>query len=397
MLKRRDEAAGLDCSYLSELTKKLDDFAKPSKGLDDACYVDHDWFALERQALFADQWIIAGFSHEMAKIGMLKPVDLMGTPILIVRDKQGKLQVFENICKHRGMILVEKETSLKSNMITCPYHAWGYGLDGCLKKTPHIGGANCHDDKRFDKDKINLKKIRHYEWMGIIFVNLSGHAIAFEQKYSTLIDRWSAFKDQDLYHCGQDSTIIFELNSNWKLPVENYCESYHLPMVHPSLNQYSKLEDHYDIVESGLFSGQGSHVYDPRLSNDGLFFANATGLPSSWMRKGEYVALYPNLLLGIHRDHFYAVWIEPMGPLKTRERMEIFYFDPQADRAHMKKLRNANQEMWRGIFREDVKPVEGMQKGRYGRYFDGGVLTPEMDRPTRCFLSWVASHCADAM
>jgi choline monooxygenase len=88
---------------------------------------------------------------------------------------------------------------------------------------------------------------------------------------------------------------------NWKLAVENYCESYHLPWVHPGLNSYSRLEDHYNIVAPRSFSGQGTTVYAPALGD--AAFPDFPGLPAKWDTAAEYVALYPNVLFGVHRDH----------------------------------------------------------------------------------------------
>ncbi len=394
---KTNHACSDDRAALANLVRLLNDREKPSPGLFDTCYIDDEWYKLEQDALFEKKWTIAAFSHEISDKGTVKPVVLFDRPIVLVRDLEGKLQVFENICKHRGAILVEEPRRLKSNLLTCPYHAWCYDLQGKLRKTPHIGGANCNHDLRFDLENVQLTSIRHYEWMGMIFVNLSGTATDFADHYSDLIKRWEVFGDKKLYHCGEDSTILFELNCNWKLAVENYCESYHLPMVHPSLNEYSKLEDHYDILSKNLYSGQGTTVYNPNLLSNGLAFADAASLPARWKKRGEYIALYPNVLLGIHRDHFYVIWLEPLGVDKVRERVEIFYFDPSICEDHMGELRRANKELWRSVFSEDIGPVESMQKGRRGMYLNGGTLTPAMEMSTRCFLSWVANETANSL
>ena len=64
--------------------------------------------------------------------------------------------------------------------------------------------------------------------------------------------RWAEF-DRPLYHAGEDSSFKLNLETNWKLAVENYCESYHLPWIHPALNSYSRLEDHYNILSVGHY------------------------------------------------------------------------------------------------------------------------------------------------
>ena len=119
-------------------------------------------------------------------------------------------------------------------------------------------------------------------------------------------------------------------------------------------------------------------------------FPNAPGLPDFWQAGAEYIALYPNLLLGLHRDHFYAVLIQPDGASRTRERFEIFYYDERVRAPAFDAARAANRELWQTIFAEDRDAVESMQRGRRSPGFDGGVFSPVMDRPTQVFHVWIA-------
>ncbi len=175
--------------------------------------------------------------------------------------------------------------------------------------------------------------------------------------------------------------------------MENYCESYHLPWVHPGLNSYSRLEDHYNIVEPGAFSGQGSVVYNPQLDATRKF-ANFGGLSDKWNTGAEYVALYPNVLLGVHRDHTFAIMLDPQSHDHTIERIEIFYTSEAMCGPDMADLREKNAKMWKDVFIEDIFVVEGMQKGRSASLYDGGKFSPVMDPPTHCFHGWVARRFA---
>ena len=179
---------------------------------------------------------------------------------------------------------------------------------------------------------------------------------------------------------------------NWKLAVENYCESYHLPWVHPGLNSYSRLEDHYHIEQPGFFSGQGTRVYRPMMDEGGNRFANFPDLSDHWEAAGEYIALYPNILLGVHRDHTYAILLEPVSEDRTIEHVAIYYASDAMRNSDWASMRAANTRLWQGVFEEDVFVVEGMQRGRYGIKFDGGKFAPAMDGPTHCFHRWVAER-----
>src|SRR6056300_230136 len=117
-----------------------------------------------------------------------------------------------------------------------------------------------------------------------------------------VIERWAEF-DKPLYHGGADSKFQLKVKTNWKLAVENYCESYHLPWVHPGLNSYSRLEDHYNIENPGVFSGQGTLVYRQLTGEGDRKFPDFDALSDKWDEAAEYLAVYPNVLLGVHRDH----------------------------------------------------------------------------------------------
>jgi phenylpropionate dioxygenase-like ring-hydroxylating dioxygenase large terminal subunit len=289
------------------------------------------------------------------------------------------------------MILVAAPTTIKG-VIRCPYHSWCYGLDGALRTTPDIGGSGVNNHPDIDKDELGLIPVRSAIWRDVVFVNISGTAPEFDVQAASLMERWQEF-DQPLYHGGQDSSFELELKSNWKLAVENYCESYHLPMVHPGLNAYSRLEDHYNIEEKdGDYSGQGTMVYAPQPDQSGRCFANFRYLDEKWDRQAEYIALFPNVLFGVHKDHAFAILLEPLGQGMTRERIELYYAHEEMLGDDFADLRVRNSEQWREVFREDVFVVEGMYRGRRAPGFDGGHFSPVMDGPTHLFHRWVASR-----
>ena len=223
--------------------------------------------------------------------------------------------------------------------------------------------------------------------MDVIFINISGTAAPFEEVHAELIARWSEF-DRPLFHGGADSRFQLELDCNWKLAVENYCESYHLPWVHPGLNSYSRLEDHYHIELKEKFSGQGTLVYRQLKDEDGLSFPDFDGLSDKWDTAAEYITAFPNVMLGVHRDHTFAIILVPEGPARTVEHIHLYYARPDTDPA----LRERNTTQWKQVFEEDVFVVEGMQRGRHAPDFDGGRFSPAMDGPTHLFHDWVAAQ-----
>ena len=379
--------------------EKLDIVSKPIKdahGLPNECYTSKEYTLIERKKLFEDKWMVIGVASSLPNVGDAKPVDILGMPILLVRGKDKKIRVFHNVCSHRGLKLVTKPGNIK-NVIRCPYHSWSYNFDGELVATPHIGGMNVHQTKDFERSKSNLKEIRSYIWLDLIMININNNEMSFEEYIKPLSDRWEEFwpiKDRELINHSNDFGY-FKLNANcnWKFAIENYCESYHLPWVHPGLNSYSKIEDHYHI--QGLpnrFAGQGTVVYNPRFEGKEKFpcFPN---WPKNKENIAEYVALFPNVMLGIHKDHYYAYWLEPINHEFTLEHMELYYVGEEA--ANSKKfesLRKQNHKQWEDIQKEDVDIIQGMQNGRNSPSYNGGNFSPVMDNPTHHFHKWVAQN-----
>lgn len=380
----------IDSEILSLVRAPVED----ARGLPNALYTDPEVFEEEKRRIFFSGWASVGFAKDVPRIGDAKPVDFLGAPLFLLRDKDGGVRVFQNVCRHRGMRLVQRPRRYKS-VISCPYHAWCYGLDGELRSTPHVGGQNCHSHDAIVRERLTLFEVPATVWMDVVFVNLDGSAPPFEVANEKLIERWAEFADQPLTHSGADSSFSLDLRTNWKLAVENYCESYHLPWVHPGLNSYSKLEDHYHIVEPEVFSGQGTRVYSPQIDSSGRRFANFRNLSPLWDTAGEYISLYPNTLFGVHRDHTFAIRLEPLGAGRTREHVEIYYAGPEMAAPELAELRAANTAMWRKVFEEDVGVVEGMQQGRAAPAFDGGRFSPVMDLPTHSFHAWVAARFLD--
>ena len=379
--------------------KKLDMVNKPihkAHGLPNECYTSKEYTLIERKKIFEDKWVVIGVASSLPNIGDIKPLDLLGLPLLIVRNKKNKIKVFHNVCSHRGVKLVS-EIGKNKNVIRCPYHSWSYNFDGNLIATPHIGGMNKHKTSSFNKSDNNLREIRTCVWLDLIIININNNEISFENYIKPLSNRWAKFwplKDRKLIKHSKDFGY-FQLTAkcNWKFAIENYCESYHLPWVHPGLNSYSKIDDHYHI--QGLpnrFAGQGTEVYNPRLKGNKKFpcFPN---WPKKKEKIAEYIALFPNVMLGIHKDHFYAYWLEPVNHEHTIEHMELYYVgENAANSKKFKSLRKQNHKLWKDIQKEDVDIIQRMQIGRNSPSYNGGNFSPVMDNPTHHFHKWVATN-----
>ena len=379
--------------------KKLMNVDKPiemANGLPNQCYTSEQYLKFERDKIFSDKWTVIGVGSSIPNAGDAKPYNLLGIPLFIVRDMDLKIRVFHNVCSHRGFKLLDKYCNLK-NVIRCPYHSWSYDFKGNLVATPHIGGLNIHQTEKFDKSQSNLKEVRSKIWMDIIFININSNEVDFDEYIEPLKQRWSKFINHEdhklLVHSNDYGYFNLDVKCNWKFAIENYCESYHLPWIHPELNKVSNINDHYHI--QGLpnrFAGQGSKKYKQPIKGNKKFntFPN---WDKEMLENSEYIALFPNVMLGLHVDHFYVFWLEPISITETKEHLEMYYVgEDSANGEELKDMRKENSRFWKEVMSEDIKAVEGMQDGRNSPVYNGGNFSPIMDNPTHQFHKWVAKN-----
>ncbi len=157
--------------------KKIKIVNKPieqAHGLPNECYTSSEYLSIERKKIFEDKWVVVGVGSSIPNIGDSKPFDLLGIPLIILRDKSNQIRVFHNVCSHRGYKILQKKGKIK-NLIRCPYHSWSYDLNGKLIATPHIGGMNKHTCNKFDKSKSGLKEVRSHVWLDLIFININNN------------------------------------------------------------------------------------------------------------------------------------------------------------------------------------------------------------------------------
>jgi choline monooxygenase len=362
-----------------------------AKGLPNELFTSDRYFTVERDQLFGRSWAVIGAGIDVPDPGDLKPVTFMGLPLLMLRNKAGEIGVFHNVCSHRGLELVNEKKNV-SRLIRCPYHAWSFTLDGDLHQTPGIGGPGVNTCPGFEKARHGLKPVRCAVWMDMVFVNLSGDAQPFEDFIAPLTERWRDYDFSRMTHGGDHSSWSLVLNANWKFGVENHCDGYHLPMVHPELNAVSRLEDHYPIVgPEGYYAGQGSIAYNAMRPNNAPALPQFPKLPADRHSLAEYVSLFPNATIGVHMDHVWTVWFDPISPNRTVERMEIYYPTEEAARPEFAPVREEVHRFWYKVWQEDLWAVEGLQRGRSSPGFAGGAFSPVMDGPSHSFHKWAAA------
>jgi len=215
-------------------------------------YTDPERFEAERRRVFAEQPLLVGFSGDLPEPGDRILFDAAGPPVVVVRGRDRVVRAFRNLCRHRGARLVEG--CERSHRMTCPFHAWSYELDGRLASFPHAEAF-----EGLDRDSVRLVELPAEEWEGMIFVRATpGAAIDAEAFVGPMGPLLAALDLGSLHRVCRDA---FELESNWKVALDTFCETYHVPALHRdslsrNLIPYVTIFDHYD--RHHRYSGPGN-------------------------------------------------------------------------------------------------------------------------------------------
>ena len=207
---------------------RLDKPVAEASGLPNLAYTCPDFFALEQQTVFRNNWVFAGFMHQFSKAGDMQPVEVAGQPVVLVLAEDHSIRAFHNVCRHRGAQLVTEPRNSKK--FICPNHAWSYSLSGQLIARPHFHGGEQHDVNALDCHRADLVEVRCVTWHDWIFVNLGGEADDFADCIAAITRQLDGY---DLNAMVFSDSMEFDINANWKLPIENFIEPYHVFSCHP--------------------------------------------------------------------------------------------------------------------------------------------------------------------
>ncbi len=193
-----------------------------------AAYADPGVLADELAAIWRRRWVIAGPSADVAEPKSYLAVDIAGVPVVVTRDRDGVLRALSNVCRHRGMIIADGCGSAMA--LSCPNHAWTYGLDGRLKGAPR---SSVEED--FDPSAIRLPEYAVLEWGPVVLVCLDPDAEPPVAELA-LMDATLAAAGLDLTTMRRSGEIVdWTIGANWKIVIENYLECYHCTWVHRDL------------------------------------------------------------------------------------------------------------------------------------------------------------------
>lgn len=228
------------------------DGSTPTRGLPASWYTSQELYELERRAIFSRKWLLATHVLRLPNTGDWLQYKIANYPFVLVKDREGKINAFHNVCRHRAFPVVTEESG-KSRIFSCKYHGWSYGLNGKLAKAPGYQELD-----GFDKSQNGLLPIHvHVDNNGFIWVNLGGKEkpeIAWQDDFKD-VDLQPRLKDFDFTNYLFDHTWEQEGEFNWKVLADKYNESYHGPTSTSHPDMPALIDAKPEQIEQGLRIG----------------------------------------------------------------------------------------------------------------------------------------------
>ncbi len=306
--------------------------------------------SIEIENIFKREWICVGHVSEFENVGDYRTMDIATHPVIIVQTSTDNIKTYSNVCPHRSSRLLGGSGNI--NLIICPYHAWAYSLDGKLKGAPYM-----------DKDnppKVCLNELKSEIWNGLIFVNLDPGARPLAPRLESLNDAFTAMglAGKQVVH-----SYDGDVGANWKVLVENFCESYHVFRVHKTTLE----SDTPTATTEVLPSGEGFNYHTMGI------VAGKHHRGDEIEQKEHLAGIYPSTTVATSEN--WAIWLSiiPNGHDKLKFRTWIARKLADGESA---TLSDEELENILAFMAEDKAINEGVQLGLVTGVGNQGPLHP---------------------
>lgn len=270
-----------------------------------AVYTDQARFERERDALFLQLPQVIGHASQIPEPGDAIVYDWLGLPLVTMRDKAGAVGTFMNVCRHRGMRLLQEEGQTRVRSLVCPYHQWTYGLDGQLRNIPRAESFEALDMAELGLVRLPTE-VRH----GIIWVQATpNRAMNLDAHLAGLGPDFDRFALPDYRFCQQS---IKAIDCNWKLIQDAFLDGYHVVRLH----KHTVGPFFPDALAES--STHGRHIRSAVARNE-IFEALEQADPQLDLRLHATFSytLFPNVVLIFHPEYTSIISLFPQSPDRT--------------------------------------------------------------------------------
>lgn len=333
-------------------------------------YADPAHHRRELDQVFGRSWVGVGLDDHVARPGTYLTGTVGNVEVLVVRDLDGTLRGFRNVCRHRGAPLAQGHGEARA--LACPYHGWVFRLDGSLARAAGVGRPD-----GFDPSCFGLFPVQVTTFARSVLVNLDPGAPPFDP--GPLAAGMVPYALDALVPARRDT---YECRCNWKVLLENYSENYHTPFIHPQLPAAGY---EYPMRCAGPIvfawdrplrprdpSEQALHDCDPL--EPGWADVARHAAPESF-NNGAYVTVWPNTMLSMFAGFAATFRLTPTSVDTTRVERDYLWADWVPP-----ERRDADHAATRAVVEQDLAICEALQRTYDGGGSAHGVLSTEHEQ-----------------
>ncbi|QUH02174.1 aromatic ring-hydroxylating dioxygenase subunit alpha [Saccharopolyspora erythraea] len=349
-------------------------------------YTDPAIFSLEQSRILEAQWFCAVRCDDLDKPGAFRTVQVGRESVLIARGRDGGINAFLNICRHRGARLCTEDKGEVRRSFQCPYHAWTYGLDGKL-----IAAPNLNDMPDIDRTEFGLNRVHVREWLGYAWVCLAEQPPSFDETVvsdvTARLGDAGAINSYDIAALKLGKRITYDVKANWKQIIENFMECYHCATIHPELTEV--LPEFADGFAAQYYVGHGAEFGEDvqGFTVDGSQgLDRLPGVSDEQDRRYYAITVRPQVFINLVPDHVILHRMFPVAADRTLIECDWLYLpevvDSGRDLSH-------SVELFDRVNRQDFDACERCQLAMDSRgYARGGVFVPSEHHIAE-FHDWV--------
>jgi choline monooxygenase len=326
-----------------------------SMSLRSHAYTDPRWHEAEFAGIFARTWQWVCHVERLAAPGSYVSATIAEMPLVVVRDREGALRAFYNVCKHRAHELLSGSGTARN--IACPYHGWVYDLGGRLS-----GARRADRMETFDKSEVCLDQVRVEEFGGFVYVNLDPAARALGEEAGDLlaeIGKWAP----DVAELTHAKRLTYDIRTNWKNVIDNFLECYHCHIAH---------KEFVDLVDMDTYEVKTHGIWSSHFAEAGTHDNDAYDVSQATVKQHAVWWLWPNtcLLRYPGRGNFMVLQVLPAGVDRTLETWDFYFETAELQDAEVQSVRYIDEILQQ----QDIDIVESVQRGMRTPAFDQGRI-----------------------
>jgi choline monooxygenase len=320
------------------------------------------------EQFFVPSWQFIGQTHLLPSPSYAYPFmlleDSLDEPLVLVKDKENELRCLSNVCTHRGMFLIDRPGNYR--LLSCKYHGRAFNLAGQFRSMPEFQAA-----ENFPSETDHLPQLPLRQLGNFLFTTLEP-TLDFETVFQPILERMAWFPFQDLVYQPELSKT-YTVKTHWALYCDNYLEGFHVPFVHPALN--NALD--YKEYETEIFDSCNLQL---GVASEGT---PSFDLPKNSVDYGKEILAYywwvfPNLMLNFYTWGISVNMVEPIDQHTTRVVFKTYLFEDE-------RSKDFNPQDLHDTEMEDEEVVERVHKGLQSRLYKQGRFSPTKEKGVHHF------------